>query len=301
MVKRGVKLAFLTALVSGIAIFVNKFAVGAITPPIAFTAIKNAGVGLILLIWILATAKWRTLLHVNKQQKLLLVSIAVIGGALPFYLFFTGLSIIPAINAALIHKTLVIWVAILAIFFLKEKPTISKIIAVTVLFISNFMIGGFKGLTYSTGELMVLSATILWAVETIIAKKALKKLDPDVLATARMAGGAVILLLIATISGSFSLSSLKQISSEQAFWMVITMSTLLLYVTTWYRALKYAPAITVASILVGATIITNILSAFFVTHTLNEGFLSQLVLVGVGVWLIYKATLASEPQQIAAY
>jgi hypothetical protein len=39
----GILLAFIAAFISGISMFVNKFAVDAIQPPLFFTSVKNTG------------------------------------------------------------------------------------------------------------------------------------------------------------------------------------------------------------------------------------------------------------------
>ena len=52
---------------------------------------------------------------------LALLGIAAIGGSVPFVLFFEGLSRADATQAAFIHKTLVIWVALIAVPLLGER------------------------------------------------------------------------------------------------------------------------------------------------------------------------------------
>ena len=112
---KGIYLALITALISGVAIFINKFAVDAIHPPLVFTAMKNAGVGLFIIGILLLTPKWKLIKKLTKREIIYLISIGIIGGSIPFYLYFTGLSQIPAINAAIIQKTLVFWVTLVAI------------------------------------------------------------------------------------------------------------------------------------------------------------------------------------------
>jgi len=68
-----------------------------------------------------------------------LLLIGLVGGSIPFYLYFEGLSKISAINGAIIHKSLVIWVALLAIPFLKENMSKLQALAVFALFGSNFL------------------------------------------------------------------------------------------------------------------------------------------------------------------
>lgn len=72
--------------------------------------------------------------------------------------------------------------------------------------------------------------------------------------------------------------------------MIITIATLLGYVMSWYRALKYAPATTVTSILVASTLVTNVLSAIFITHTWTEEMEVQAVLMIVGVAVFWFAS-----------
>ncbi|MFC1751505.1 DMT family transporter [Pseudomonadota bacterium] len=285
--QKGIGYALGTALISGVAVFVNKFAVGAITPPLVFTATKNVGVGLLIVGLLLATAKWKKVKELKRDEVLKLGLIGVIGGAVPFYLFFTGLSQIPAINAALIHKSLVFWVALLAIPLLREKLSMWQIGAIGLLYSSNLVVGGFNGFGFSTGELMVLGATMLWAVENVIAKKVLAKVDPDIVTGARMGLGSVILIIAAQVTSPGSLVQVFSLTGTQMFWLVATMATLLGYVMTWYRALKLAPATLVATVLVGATVITNVLSAVFITHkwTGQMGIQAGMIVLGIGIFV----------------
>lgn len=296
---KGIQLAIITALISGVSIFVNKFVVSVIEPPLVFTAIKNTSVGLLIFGILLATKKWRQIRKLTRKESLYLILIGIIGGSLPFYLYFTGLSQIPAVNAALIHKTLVLWVAILAIPFLKEKLSPIQILGVILLFSSNLAIGGFQGLQFSSGEFLVLAATILWAVENILAKKALSSLDPDLVVAARMGFGSAILLAASALAYPQALGNIVYLNLTQLFWLIITAAFLLGYVTTWYHALKLAPATTVASVLVASTLITNVLSAIFITHAWTITIAAQAGLTFLGIGLFFwsaRATLKTLPK-----
>jgi drug/metabolite transporter (DMT)-like permease len=286
-ISKGVQLALVTAVVSGVANFVNKYAVGAIKPPLVFTAVKNLWVGAFVLGMILLLGKWKQIKNLNRKEMILLGLVAVVGGTLPFYLYFTGLSQIPALNASLIHKTLVVWVAILAGKWLKERISPMQMVAVGLLFASNLVVGGFAGFKFSTGELMVLAATMLWAVENIFAKKVLKTVDPDIVTGARMGLGSLILMGAALVQSPANVIKAFQLSGNQWMWMMVTAGTLLLYVMTWYRALKLEKATTVTAVLVAGTLVTNVLAAVFVTHKWDMLMLTQAGLVIAGLGLIY--------------
>ncbi len=286
-VTKGIYLALLTAFISGIAIFINKFAVTAIQPPVMFTAVKNAGVGILILSLLLASRKWKLVKKLTRRELIYLFLIGIIGGSIPFYLYFTGLTQIPAANAAIIHKSLVIWVALMAIPLLKEKMSALQIFGVILLFGANLLVGGFAGFTFLEGEFLILIATIFWAIENVLAKKILPTVDPDIVTAARMGFGSIILMLAAGITAPAALAKSLSLTSTQWFFMIITIATLLGYVMTWYRALKYAPATTVTSVLVASTLVTNVLSAIFITHTWTVlmGIQAVLMIMGIALFL----------------
>jgi drug/metabolite transporter (DMT)-like permease len=286
---KGIYYALATALISGVSIFLNKYAVDAVKPPLYFTAIKNLSVGFLIAAGILSTGKWKELKTLKKKELLYLLSVGVIGGSIPFYLYFTGLSQIPAINGALIHKTLVFWVAIMALPFLKERMPKAQILGVFLLFAGNVTIGGFKGFQFSKGELLVVSATILWAGENILAKKVLSFVPSDIVTLFRMGLGSLILVMASLLAIPNTVSKTLTLEPTQILWVLITAVLLLGYVLSWYKALALAPATTVASVLVSSTLVTNVLSAVFVTHTWNIALTAKELLMLVGVAIIVLA------------
>ncbi len=258
-------LALITAVISGFSNFLNKIAVTSIKDPIFFTTLKNSIVAIFIIGAILIFKKWPEITSLTRKQILKLVIIGMVGGALPFALFFSGLAKTSALNAALIHKTLFIWVLLLAIPILKERLSSMQWLGIGAIFAANLIVGGFTGFKYNAGELMILAATILWAIENVIAKIALKDISSLTVAGARMTIGSLILLSFVLIKGGGS--AIFAMNLQQWLWTFIPAVLLFGYVTTWYTALKYAPATYVATLLVPATLVTNVLSAIFITHT----------------------------------
>lgn len=287
-------LALATAVISGTSNFLNKIAVTAVRDPIVFTTLKNAMVALFIIGIILALKKWREIKTLNKGQALKLLAIGVVGGSLPFALYFTGLTQTSAINASLIHKTLFVWVLFLGIPFLKERLTRWQWLGVAAIFGANLLVGGFSGFKYNTGELMILGATILWAVENIVAKVALRDLSSALVAGARMAVGSLILLAFVLWRGGAS--AVYVLNFQQWGWTLLTSALLLGYVLTWYSALKRAPAIYVATLLVPATLVTNVLSAVFVTHAFSgrQALSTTLFLISVVLIILFARKTAEQ-------
>ncbi|MFH1354419.1 MAG: DMT family transporter [bacterium] len=282
--KYAIVLALGTALISGTNTFLTKTAVTAVSDPVVFTFLKNTVVALILIGLIALTSRRHELKNLSRRDITKLLAIGAIGGSLPFILFFTGLTLVPAVTAGFIHKTLFIWVALLAVPFLKERIGNLQLAALALLLGGNLASFGLPKLTLGTGELMILAATILWAMENIIAKKALAGLSSPLVASARMAIGSLIILVIIVTQGKTAL--LFNLSTFQWIWTLITSLLLTGYVLTWYTALKAAPATLVASLLVPATLVTNILTAIFVTHTFPTTQLISGTFLALGVTFI---------------
>ncbi len=280
---QGFKLALLTAALSGVAVFLNSLTVKAVGDALVFTTVKNLGVALIIgLILLRQKINWEEV----RNQRRRLVLIGIIGGSLPFYLFFKGLTLTNAATGAMIHKTLIFWVALWALPFLKEKISAKQWLALGLIFGSNFIIGGLPALKWGAGESLILAATLLWAIENIIVKIALKRVQVNVVIGARMILGSLILL--AATAGSGKLGLIFKLNQTQWLMTLASIGLLAGYVMTWYRALKAAPVTLVATVLASAMIITNVLSGIFITHSLNIELIYQAILLVAGSWFFVK-------------
>lgn len=278
--QKGISLALVTAVISGVAVFFNRFAVKAVGDPLVFTTVKNLGVGLLIGLWLMGKRiEWK---KIAKKDWMKLILIGVIGGSLPFYLFFKGLFLAESARAALLHKTLIFWVALWAVPMLKEKISLKQLGALGLIFGSNFVIGGLGQWSWGVGEWMILGATVLWAVENVIAKIALKQVQVDVVVGARMILGSIILLLATVTTGKLNL--IFKLSYTQWGMVMLTIGLLFGYVMSWYRALKLAPATMVATVLSLGAVVTNILSSIFITRNLTIELLGQNVLLVAGAW-----------------
>lgn len=262
----GVMLAFATAIVSGVSVYVNGRAVKHFGDATVYTTAKNAVAGVLLLT--LALVAFAPPTHERsarrtrpdtQRQWLALLAVAVVGGSVPFVLFFEGLARAEATQAAFIHKTLVVWVAILAVPLLRERVGKPHVLAIALLIVGQAWIVGDAGtFVFGTGELMILAATLLWTVEIVFVKHLLSSLAPRTLAAARMAIGTVVLLGWVALSGK--LGELTALTGEQLRWVLLTGLLLTAYVATWYAALARAQAVDVTAVLVFGAVVTAFIS-----------------------------------------
>ena len=261
--------AAVAALVSGVAVFVNGLAVRHFDDATVYTTAKNLWAGVILAVALVAipvravpvpTARQAT--SVQRSTWPWLVVVAVIGGAVPFVLFFEGLAVATSTDAAFIHKTLVVWVAAGAAIVLRERLRPAHLVAIALLVVGHVVVSG--GITLSgagRGEALILAATLLWAVEVLVVKRLLVAVPARYLAVVRMLGGSAVLLGWLAVRGD--LGALAGFSSGQWWWLVATGTTLAAFVSLWYRALAAAPAIDVTAVLVAGAVVTAILNTGF--------------------------------------
>jgi drug/metabolite transporter (DMT)-like permease len=282
---RGIALAFATAMVSGCSIYLNGRAVKHFGDATVYTTAKNAVAGVLLV----ALAAWagrgvvaeRRPIEWTRRRAAGVAAVAVIGGSVPFVLFFEGLARAEATQASFIQKTLVVWVALLAVPLLHERFRWPHALAVCLLLAGQAWLVGHAGtVAFGTGEAMILAATLLWAAEVIVVKRLLPAIPSRTLAAARMGLGTAVLLAWLAIDGT--IGQLGAFDAEQWRWIVLTGLLLTAYVATWYAALQRAPAVDVTAVLVFGAVVTALLSGLVDGATVSVGG-TLLVAAGAAV------------------
>ena len=291
----GIALAGLTAVISGFSIFINGYGVRRFDDATTYTTAKN------MVAATLVTALFLFWRHRNsgamqrpkaapetvlpRPQRIgVFALVAVIGGSLPFVLFFEGLSRATSTDAAFLHKTLVAWVAILAVVLLRERVGPLHLVAIGLILWGHALTMGGIGLPqFGTGELLILAATLCWSVEVVVSRHVLQRgVDELALGTARMFGGVLVLIVWALVRGEAQ--ALVTLTANQVAWTLVTGVFLTAYVVSWHFALARAQAVDVTAILVIGAVITALLNAGIRDVPLRP---AGLVLLGVGGLLIF--------------
>jgi drug/metabolite transporter (DMT)-like permease len=297
---KGITVAVGAAVISGFAVFVNGLAVRRFDDATVYTTAKNLIAGAVLLIALVATttvSSSRRPAAVPRSAWPALAVIALVGGAVPFVLFFEGLTRATSTNAAFIHKTLVIWVALGAGVLLKERVTSVHIGAIALLILGHLMLtGGLGGATFGSAELLVLGATLCWASEVVIVKRMLVTVPYQSAAVARMAGGSALLVGWVAIQGD--LAALGGFDLSQWAWLAVTGATLAAFVGTWYRALALAPAIDVTAVLVLGAVITGLLNSGFRGVPLTVDSYGYVLIALGAVGVAAQALRTPHPQRV---
>jgi len=287
---KGFLLVSVMALISGVVVFISKFGVTVINPYI-FTALKNIIVALVVVSWLLMMKDWRILKTLTKRQWFILSAIGVIGGSIPFLLYFKGLSLTIPVQAAFIHKTMFIYVAVLAGIFLKEKISQGFLIGGLLLLLGNILLLRIIPHQFGMGDLLILIATIFWATENVISKHLLKELPPRIIIWGRMFFGSILIAIFLIATGQMNL--MFSLNAQQIGWTMITSIFLFTALAAWYTGLKYIKVSVATTVLLLASPITTLLSLFFLGQTLVLSQVLGIVLIALAVFWIYKTSALS--------
>ncbi|RYV50820.1 EamA family transporter [Pengzhenrongella frigida] len=259
--RTGLLLALATAALSGVAVFLNSYGVKAFGNASVYTTAKNLVAAVVLLV--VVTAGSRAGARVTRphgaRQWLGLTAVGVIGGSIPFLLFFEGLARASSVQSAFLHKTLVVWVAVLAVALLGERLSVFHWVAIALLVIGQIGLVGGITTAVGSGELMILAATLLWSVEVVVAKRLLGEVSSWTVGLARMGIGALLLVAWVVVRGQAAI--LVSMDAAQWGWVLLTGVILAGFVSTWFAALARAQAVDVTAVLVLGALVTAGLQA----------------------------------------
>jgi drug/metabolite transporter (DMT)-like permease len=289
----GVALAVIAACISGLAVWLNAFAVKQVPDAAVYTTLKNA-VAAVVLITVMAPFVQRAdVRRIERPARVALVAVGILGGGVGFLLFFSGLAMASAPSAAFIQKTMFVWVAILAVPFLGERLGFVQIAALAVLAVGQALVLPPRGIAWGTGETLILLATLCWTVEVVLVRRALRGVASPIVAVGRLSIGLIVLVGYVALSGR--VGGILALGPAAWGWILLTGVILAGYVGTWFAALHRAPATVVTSILVGGAVITGALQAVSKGGPPTVDLVAGYVLIAAAILLIGVFAVRSAP------
>lgn len=298
----GLGLALVAGCISGLSIFLNGLMVKSFPDPTLLAGVRNGLVGLLFIaVLVVLSARSarsagtqtattsRPTESLGRRELVGLLVLGIVGGGLAFALFFEGLALAASPSSAVLQKTLFLWVAIAAWPLLGERPGAASLLALVVLLAGTLLLDPPAGTGLGVGELLILAATLLWAGETILARRLLPHVGAGRGAAARMAIGSIVLLAIVAVSGG--LSGIAAWTSGMWGFVALTAVLLAGYVAAWYGALERAPAAVVTSVLVVGALITAALRTVAAGTPPTDQRLAGLLLLASGAGVIAAVCL----------
>lgn len=258
----GLLLVLLAAVVSGISNFVNIYAVAG-TSSAPFVTVRNALVAAVLLplaFVVRAPQGARTPLAPVDWARL--VTIGLIGGSVPFLLFFEGIQLATAqhgaTTASFFYRTLFLFASVFAVLYLKERFHWRVVVGAALLLGGSYLLLSLTSPVWTDGTAYVLAATVLWAGEYTLSKRAMSRLPSSTVAAGRMGFGAVFLLVYLGITAQGA--AVAHYTGTDWMWVVISAAFLTVFVGIWYAGLSKVDLSVGSSVLVLGYPVTWLLS-----------------------------------------
>ncbi len=206
--------------------------------------------------------------------------ISIFSSVLAPLLFLVGLGLTSATNTILIGKSEAVLTSILAIFILKEKITIHQILGTLIMFIGIVLIAtdNFSlGLSLNIGDLLILISALSYAVGTILFKKHIHHIPPEVIVTLRNLFGASMLFILSLFMIDFT-----EVITILSFELVTALLGLVILTSIigqylWYRALETTSATNVSI----AGLASPLIAIFYAVTLLKESLVSSQIFGGI--------------------
>jgi drug/metabolite transporter (DMT)-like permease len=289
--EKGIIFAVCAALISGFSVFMNGVAVSQ-ADPFVYTTLKGIFAFMFLAACAMILKEVKNFRSLSSKQWGMLVLVGLIGGSIPFLMFFWGLKLGGAAVSSFIYRSLFIFAGVFGYLVLKERPSRADFLAgIAILFGNALLVSG--SLSFGLGQMLVLGATVLWALEYTISRRIMADVHPRVVMISRMFFGSIILLGFLAATGS--VGALIPSDTTSLMWLLVTSGLLFAFLSAWYFSLKYLPVFKAASIFTIGGVVTAALNLAFLGKeiSLTEAFGLMIILAGALAMIGLSDTLRS--------
>ncbi|RLF26036.1 MAG: hypothetical protein DRN01_05590 [Thermoplasmata archaeon] len=231
-------------------------------------------------------SKRREKLRVNKKVLPSLIYLAVVGTVFADLLYFFALTKVPVVNAVLIGHMQPVFVILIGFFILKtDKLTAFDYIGVAFMITSGLLVTTKTLENLSTlrlgtsGDLMVLVATIAWATTTVTARRYLKGLDAGIITFYRFMFASIVLIIYLTLTSNLAVANYYQM----LVGVVVGVGTIL-----YYEGLKRIKAAQVSAMELTAPFFAALFGFFILGETVTVLQLIGISLLLMGIYCLSR-------------
>ena len=220
-----------------------------------------------------------------------------IGSAIAAFglLFLFGVSLSSATNAGLLTNVHPIWIVILAPIFLNEKTHLRTVFGILATLIGMLVVvtkGQFSSLVlsseYLVGDLLLILSALAWAIQSILARKYVKKYG-GLQTTVLSAPFAIIIL----VPFSLILGNIQTIFSVSliGFLLILHFSLVISGVgyVLWYLILERMEATKASVSILIVPVYTIIFAYFFLNEAITVSVIGGTAFILAGIYLVQTA------------
>jgi len=278
--RRGYQFALLSMVVSGVAIYVNAAAVKGFPDSTLYTALKNGAAGLALLLpLVVSPTRRRELRRLSRREMLLLSVVALIGGSVPYALYFRGLQLSTPVTASVIDHAQFLLVALAALVFLGERLGAAVWVSLVVLFVGLSAGLAAEAVSVDAGVPFLAAGTVLFAADFVLMKYLLRGVPLYAVMLFKLTLGSALLLAFVAVTGRLGI--VGGLTILQWGYVAATGLVLLGFTAASVAGLRHASATAVSAIPAGSPLVTTLLVVIG-----RGGALSPLRLLGLLLVLV---------------
>jgi len=210
------------------------------------------------------------------------------GVTLLYLLQYTGIYYTNASSASILINTNVIFIALLASLFLREKIGMKRAFGIFIAFIGVIFVTSINPISdgnFIIGGILVILSGLCWAVYSIIGKYLMRRYDDFTLNTYAFALGTLFFLPF------LDYKQMETLTISPNLWFALfylsILSTVLGY-TVWYYSLSKMDASKTAVFLNLIPLSAMLFSVVFLNEMLTPQFLIGALLILFGVYITQK-------------
>lgn len=223
------------------------------------------------------------------RRALALTGLGGVFFALDLALWNTALLITSAAQATLLANNAPLWVGLGALLIFREKLPRLYWVGLLLALAGMALVArpaGAQGLTFDTGSIMALSASLLYAGYLLSTQQARSSTDTLTFMTLSVLSSSALLLVIALASGA------QMTGFPAATWLALLGLALITQVGGWL-AINYVlgvlPATQVSVSLLGQVLVTAVLAAVIFGEVPSAGQMAGAAAIMVGIYLVLRA------------
>ncbi len=228
----------------------------------------------------------RSSFYVSKKQLSTLIYLAFVGTLFADLIYFYALTRVSILNALLIGHMQPIFIVLIGYFTLKEDVLtrfdyIGIFLMITAgLFVTTKTIENFYTLKLgTTGDLLILSATIAWATTAVAVRRYLKAMNAGVVAFYRFLFAAFVFVIYLISTSTISITSIYQV----LVGLVVGIGTIL-----YYEGLKRIKAAQVSALELSTPFYGAILGLIILKEIVTFMQALGILILIAGVYFISK-------------
>lgn len=251
--------------------------------------IGQAATVLLILLLFGLLPELKQLQKLHGKQRFYLLIVTVLSGVIAPLMIINGLALTTATNSILIGRLEPVFVIMLSQMLLKDNLHREQLTGALLMLCGIGWIvlaSPSATLSSSMGDALIVFGALSWAVATVVFKKHLHQLHPDVVVLVRNAIGTLVLLMLFPVLAHDSLDVLstapRDILLLLLFYGVVTVAVAQLL---WYRSVELITASTAALLTLLAPLFGLLLSYLILDEILAPAQLAGcvLLLIGLGI------------------